>query len=642
MKKIIFKITVIIRLFVLSKSKYAMPTPSDNEKVRKAKYVVNKMINFFKITVMAFLGIVISSWLGKEICIFSNFSNVVNSENMGNYLGLFATHCSVVFLTTSLMTMLSEKSKFVYHIDLVKLVLINPAYYNFLALAVYAMLSILLAITGFILKEGFFVIGGFLFGIVAVMILFWRMVLIYYREEHHKNKIRNFLKKLIKLVRKIEDEKKMGKYRKPMRKIGYMIHFEEIVNQALNELQNNNIKAVIEAVELLESCIMWHVGATYDNDQKNIEKTFEIMLSDIGLKRSYSVKKRLDLEHTYIKFASVVAKQHPEELHRYYNDESNPISSEYLKMIRSTIFPYILNSYIDDGKKQQFFICLTKWDKLNRFFPAIKKYLVSVALDGKEKYLAEYYDMIAYSSAIDFETAQITNDIDSGIICWISHQSHGGAIFKKHKQILEDIYNESSEVFEYVLSYKNNRRHFIDVVSKNEEGEIKKDDESLKNYIYLSETALKNETPEMFHGLFQEWNRLMIAKEKRELSASLCLMVDYIIDLDNYSVRKTNADVEYLLNYIYEAICGPEFKCLMSFKCPYKSEKEMEMYFVELLNVFILALEEGMKKLERAKSRDGKNDPRNTVYRIEILQNLLDKAQAEKGEINGTKIDKSE
>lgn len=142
----------------LSKSAYAIQNLESSEKTITAK-------NFIRIMLVFIISGAIFTFLGKVSGTVFGFNMAVTSNNRGDYLSLFATHCSVVFLTTSLMTMLSEKSKFVYHIDLVELVLINPPYYNFFALAVYAIGSVFLAMLGLLHKCGSVIIGGFLLGV---------------------------------------------------------------------------------------------------------------------------------------------------------------------------------------------------------------------------------------------------------------------------------------------------------------------------------------------------------------------------------------------------------------------------------------------------------------------------------------------
>lgn len=612
----------------LSKSEYAMPKPNDDEEERRKESDSKKKRNMRIVMTVSLLCIVVSVLIGELGCFYTGFNNKVTSENIGDYLGLFATHCSVVFLTTSLMTMLSEKSKFVYYIDLVQLVLINPPYYNFLALAMYAMESIFLAIVGFLIKRGSLIIGGFLFGIVAIVFLFKRMISVYYRKEYHKNKVEDFLKETIKIVRKIEDKNEVEKYKKPMEKIGYKRQFEAIIDQALIELGNNNLSFVMESVELLEKCIMWHVGTTYDNAEEGTKEAYEMIISSIAVPRLYHVKTKLYLERMYINFASVVAQENPEELQRYYNNAFKPEPPRYLKMIRSIIFPYILNSYIANEEKQKFFICLTKWEEMNEFFPAIRKYLVSIALDEKCDYLAEYYDKLAYSSVKDLDIAIAANDPNSGIGYWISEKSPGWTLFRKHEEILEYVYNESVEAFECILSYKKNRRNFMQVFTRTDEGNVYWD--HLDKCIYLSESVLNNGEPKEFLLIFNKWSETLLLAGYENREKDFEDIVEKIISVNGRVVIKTNKDVEYLLEHIYRSICSDEGDQIYILFYE-KSEKELKQHSVRMLELYEKALEEGVDLLEnRSYYCDKKDDPRNTVDRIKILQTLLDKIKVER------------
>lgn len=637
----------------LSKSEYIIHNEGEKGKF---EYVARKIVNIILILMIVLLCVEIASWIGKECCRFSGFNSAVNSENIGDYLSLFGTHCSVVFLTTSLMTMLSEKSKFVYHVDLVELVLINPLYYNFKTLVVYAMSSILWAMFGFLVKDGAKIIGGFIFGVVALVVLFWRMILIYYRRESHKNKIRRFVTDIVKLTKKIEKEeyqyreklkeynrnreelgeynrnreklKEYNKQRKELEKISCYDIFEKIINEALKELANNNILPVIEALELLEESIMLYVGDTYDNDESSIEKTYNVISSKSGLPHYYTTKTKIYLEYIYIDFASAVAIQKPSDVEQYYHYSKKIIPNTYLKMIRSFIFPYILNHYIAGGEKQKFFICLNQWDKLNGFFPAIKKYLVSIALDGKSDYLAEYYDNLAYSAARDLDIAIAANEPNSGIGYWISEKSYSWTLFRKHEKILEYVYNESVEAFENILSYKKNRKYFMQVFTCTDEGGFYWD--HLDECICLSETVLYNREPESFLRIFNKLSEDLLLTGYEDRKKDFVNIVGKIVDVDGMSVIKTNKDVEYLLEHIYRSICSDEGDQIYILFYE-KSEKELKQHSVRMLELYEKALEDGVDLLEnRSTHCDKKDDLRNTVDRIKILQTLLDKIKAER------------
>lgn len=47
------------------------------------------------------------------------YNTIITSNNRGDYLAIMGTHCSVVFLTTSLMAMLSERNRYIYWVEMV-------------------------------------------------------------------------------------------------------------------------------------------------------------------------------------------------------------------------------------------------------------------------------------------------------------------------------------------------------------------------------------------------------------------------------------------------------------------------------------------------------------------------------------------
>lgn len=432
----------------LAKTKYAMPVTKESDINIKTTYLSPWIM---VITLACFCMAIL---LGEAFCICTKFERIIDSANTGDYLGIFSIHCSVVFLTTSLMTMLSEKNKYVYHVDLVRLVLIQPLYYNFFALVTYSISSILLAVLGFIVKRSSLVIGGFVFGMVAIVVLFMRMVTIYYCKDAHKAKIRQFLHDAIVCIRKIEDNKEVTKYEEIINKIGYKRQFRAIINQALIEAENRNLDFVFETMDLLEECIAWHAGDTYGNSEA-VNACFHILNSNIGFKSVYHAPTKLYLEHYYIDFASVVAMKYPEEMHRHYSNEFATKPSIYLKMIRSQIYPYILDGHLLEGRKQLFFHGLTRWTQRNEHWPSISNYIIQSVMKGHEMELAEYYQKVLYALTGDLDKAERSRTIDEG--------NPNIAIWKQHTQIIERIKQDFPEAFEKILSYKDNRQHLKEV-----------------------------------------------------------------------------------------------------------------------------------------------------------------------------------
>lgn len=143
---------------------------------------------FILYLLLSLLGIGLTSIASFYILSLFNYNICITSDNRGDYLTIMGTHCSVVFLTTSLMTMLSEKNKYIYWVEMVTKILISPKYMGFLSLVTYSLLTIIGSFVGLLLGIGPVVIGSFLFGIISVTVLFSRMVSIYYQNEKTREK----------------------------------------------------------------------------------------------------------------------------------------------------------------------------------------------------------------------------------------------------------------------------------------------------------------------------------------------------------------------------------------------------------------------------------------------------------------------
>ena len=609
----------LVKLNRLAKLKYTKLV-SEEGNPESRKFQVSPWI--ILITLMCYA---ISVIMGEIFCYYTGFSRIISSKNIGDYIGLFSTHCSVVFLTTSLMTMLSESSKYVYHIDLVRLVLIEPPCYNFFALVTYSLSSIVLAILGFCVKRSSLILGGLVFGIVSIVVLFVRMVTIYYRKDYHKAKIRKFLRNMILLVREMEDEKITAEYKAVMNKIGYARHFRAIIKQALIEAEKRNLDFVFEAIDLMEDCISWHAGKTYE-DSQNVEESYKIISSNVGLKRVYHAPTKVYLEYMYIDFASIVATKYPEELQRHYSSALEMETSLYLKMLRSQVFPHILNTLLAEGKQQLFFRALSKWTQKNAYWPSISNYVFDYVVGGNALCMAEYYHRIFYSFAPNLvyaETESISLD---------KEKNPDIAILDEHELILEKIYNHSPENFETILSFKSNRRGFLHYFRLN----LDEQKESclvnnVKKWVCLSETAGANREPYEFYSFLQRAIDDIYLKGKDCSSLIIKTCVKRIISVYSVDVEKTNEDVMYLLTNIYRGLWGPEHRDILcrsdwgwTGDVPNKIVTKVNNYLLELEKQYASALEDGIAELKSFPAiYTEQDDPRNIEARIKILENLL-------------------
>ena len=90
-----------------------MKTDYDFE--RKKPY---KKTNILFCMLIVLVGMVLASTLAWLI-LGGKYNTIITSNNRGDYLAIMGTHCSVVFLTTSLMAMLSEKNRYIYWVEMV-------------------------------------------------------------------------------------------------------------------------------------------------------------------------------------------------------------------------------------------------------------------------------------------------------------------------------------------------------------------------------------------------------------------------------------------------------------------------------------------------------------------------------------------
>ena len=87
--------------------------------------VKKKKMNVLSYLLISLLGIAIASIVSFLILnVVFDYNTYITSDNRGDYLAIVGTHCSVVFLTTSLMAMLSERNRYIYWVDMITTMLI--------------------------------------------------------------------------------------------------------------------------------------------------------------------------------------------------------------------------------------------------------------------------------------------------------------------------------------------------------------------------------------------------------------------------------------------------------------------------------------------------------------------------------------
>lgn len=158
--------------------------------------MANKKNPFFETAlciIMGLFGVALVSGIVYVILIFAPadvYDSICNGEN---YLTALSISYQVIFLTTTLLSGLSDKSETIYWERFTEYVLVNPFLFNFKGMSAVAFLTLATETVAFFCKGGFataLFYGSFILGIVIIVILSVRMSSIYFNREH-------FLKKII-------------------------------------------------------------------------------------------------------------------------------------------------------------------------------------------------------------------------------------------------------------------------------------------------------------------------------------------------------------------------------------------------------------------------------------------------------------
>ncbi len=123
------------------------------------------------------------------------FAAYIKDDNVSDYLTVLSIHFTTVFLTTGLMSTLGAKEDLIYHVDIVKLILLEPIGRSFRALSVYSFLTLFGAVVAFLLRDAYLVAFAAVAGIITVTWLFFKMIRIYFAREEEKEKQKEKLKK---------------------------------------------------------------------------------------------------------------------------------------------------------------------------------------------------------------------------------------------------------------------------------------------------------------------------------------------------------------------------------------------------------------------------------------------------------------
>ena len=356
----------------------------------------------------------ITSIFTRIVLYLMNSSPIVSVSNRGDYLAIFATHCSVVFLTTSLMAMLSENNHYVYWVEMVTSVLIYPRFISFLPLVIYSISTIVWAMVGFVVFQGWIIIGSFLFGLISVTVLFSRMVSIYYQQNENKRKIEEFL------LRLIDNDGDYQKYLKKLKEVTFIKADERAFCDVYDNLKviENCIKRIPKKEERESDKIFYPKGSA--------EQLFFDLLVDLSIK-------------------------YPQEMQNYIEVRADKEDS-IIQDLCYLAYPSILDSFIYNNRRDLFYRLLNKWSNIDKQRASARNYIVDKALSGNDAVIADYYNKLFNPFVREIPLAS-NMDLDT-------------------LYALCNIYDVDKRVFEDICEYHGNRGRMCQHFCKKKEQEI--------------------------------------------------------------------------------------------------------------------------------------------------------------------------
>ncbi len=318
-------------------------------------------VNILWYLMLSFIMTIATSFLAKLILllmangdIISCSGAIISSSNRSDYLSIFAAHCSIVFLTTSLMAMLSENDKYVYWVEMVTSVLIYPRFFSFLPLVVYSLSTIVWAMFGFVFSLGWVVIGSFIFGMISVTILFSRMVAIYYQQENNKQKIEAFL------MEKISE----NEYER------YLLRLKEVT---FIKAEKREFYDVYDNLNLIEKS----VKKIWEKDERPRQFIFHAE----GM-----------AECLYVDLISDLSIKYPQEIQDYI--ELHADNNETLRKLCYLTYPIILNSFLHNGREDLFYRVLNKWSFVKDQRGELVEYISDKALNGDAALITKHNNSV--------------------------------------------------------------------------------------------------------------------------------------------------------------------------------------------------------------------------------------------------------
>ena len=164
------------------------------------KHHVSGTSGFFIVTVVIFMCI----W--GMLLFFFHYAGIFGTDRMkGNdtLLSVLEISYQVIFLTTSLLSLLSDKSETVYWERFTEYVMVTPKYFNFIGLSLLGFFSLFIQTVCLALSyiTAFYI--SFALGIVIIIFLWWKMSSIFFRRDYYKRKLsmQDFTKEKTDLLR---------------------------------------------------------------------------------------------------------------------------------------------------------------------------------------------------------------------------------------------------------------------------------------------------------------------------------------------------------------------------------------------------------------------------------------------------------
>lgn len=254
------------------------------------------------------------------------YNYICGGQNLQNYVAIFSVHVSIVFISTSLMTILSERDHKVYWVDMVKSILVQPKGLNFLSLVTYAISSVAWAVIGIITHRGYVIAGSFVVGIIAITVLFARMIEVY------------FLKKY-----KEEDIKK---------------RFIEAIRDSEYDYYGSGQEEVNKCILKLRECTILEAGK--DDKAGNFDEVYR----NISLLEDVIRQDRVDqkvfvpigfFEENYYDLMIDLSMKHPTEMLEYIRNIRSTSDKELIIETDKELYRFILKGYIERNREDLFY-----------------------------------------------------------------------------------------------------------------------------------------------------------------------------------------------------------------------------------------------------------------------------------------------